>query len=186
MIKRLRIGTFLLGTLILAGCGFQLRGAGSIPDALAPLALDCADDIPGPLCSEVREQLELYQLLAGDGEEPAHTLKLVTYEQNRRTSALTDRAAAAEYEIQATVGLRLITSDDIPLLADTQLSASEVYRADEEQVLAGEREQSGIEGVLQQQLAQQVTRRLTPFTEERIRLLREQYDADEDSDNEGS
>ena len=186
MIKRLRIGTLLLGALILAGCGFQLRGMGSIPDALAPLALDCADDIPGTLCSEVREQLELYQLLAGEGEEPAHTLKLVTYEQNRRTSALTDRAAAAEYEIQASVGLRLITSDDIPLLADTQLSASEVYRADEEQVLAGEREQSGIEGVLQQQLAQQVTRRLTPFTEERIRLLREQYDADEDSTIEDS
>lgn len=182
MIKQLQIGTALLGTLILVGCGFQLRGMGSIPDALAPLALDCADDIPSSLCGEAREQLELYQLLASDGEEAAHVLRLATYEQNRRTSALTDRAAAAEYEIQASVGLRLITSDDIPLLADTQLSASEVYRADEEQVLAGEREQSGIEGVLQQQLAQQVTRRLTPFTEERIRLLRKQYKADQDSD----
>jgi len=141
---------------------------------------------PRPLCSEVREQLELYELLAGDGEEPAHTLKLVTYKQNRRTSALTDRAAAAEYEIQATVGLRLITSDDIPLLADTQLSASEVYRADEEQVLAGEREQSGIEGVLQQQLAQQVTRRLTPFTEGRIRMLREEYETEAAGDDEDS
>jgi len=110
----------------------------------------------------------------------------VTYKQNRRTSALTDRAAAAEYEIQATVGLRLITSDDIPLLADTQLSASEVYRADEEQVLAGEREQSGIEGVLQQQLAQQVTRRLTPFTEGRIRMLREEYETEAAGDDEDS
>ena len=186
MTKRLRMGTLLLGALMLAGCGFQLRGAGSIPDALAPLALECADAIPGNLCSEVREQLELYQLLAGDGEEPAHTLELVTYEQNRRTSALSDRAAAAEYEIQASVGLRLVSSDDILLLADTQLSASEVYRADEEQVLAGEREQRGIEGVLQQTLARQVTRRLTPFTEARIRQLREEYETESADDGEDS
>lgn len=176
MIRRLRIGIILMGALVLAGCGFQLRGTGSIPDALAPLALECADGIPGPLCSEVREQLELYQLLAGDSEQPAHRLMLVSYERNRRTSALSDRAAAAEYEIQASVGLRLITSDDIPLLADTQLSASEVYRSDEEQVLAGEREQRGIEGALQQTLARQVTRRLTPFNEARIQQLREQHE----------
>lgn len=187
MTQRPRIGTLLVAALILTGCGFQLRGAGSMPDALAPLELDCSSDVPTSLCGEVREQLDLFGLLAADGEEPAHSLKLVSYEQDRRTSALTDRAAAAEYEVYASVGLRLVTADDIPLLADTELSASEVYRADEEQVLAGEREQQGIEAVLQQQLARQVTRRLTPFTEERILLIREQHAEEEarEDDNSG-
>lgn len=186
MTQRLQSVTLLVAALLLTGCGFQLRGAGSMPDALAPLELDCASEVPASLCDDIRDQLDLFGLLAAEGEEPAHSLRLVSYEQDRRTSALTDRAAAAEYEVRASVGLRLTTRDDIPLLADTELSASEVYRADEEQVLAGEREQQGIEGVLQQQLARQVTRRLTPFTEERILLIREQHSEEterEDDDN---
>ena len=173
--------TVLVFTLLpaLTACGFQLRGSGMVPDALAPLAVTCAQDVPGPVCSGVRERLGLYKLLAKDGQSAEYQLRLSGYEQQRRTSALDDRAAAAEYELSARVAMELVTRDDVPLLNDTELSATEFYQADEQQVLAGEREQQGIEGLLQDQLVQQVTRRLIPFTEQRIRRIRREYENDE-------
>ncbi|WP_077530609.1 LPS assembly lipoprotein LptE [Vreelandella utahensis] len=173
--------TLALAT-VLTACGFQLRGTGMVPDALAPLALSCGDGVPGPVCSGLRERLDLYKLLAEDGETAEYRLNLSGYEQERRTSALDDRAAAAEYELSARVAVELTTEDGIPLLADTELSAREFYQADEQQVLAGEREQQGIEGLLQDQLVQQVTRRLMPFTEERIRRIRSEHESSTDTD----
>lgn len=161
--------------LTLTACGFQLRGSAMVPDALAPLAVTCAQDVPGPVCSGVRERLALYKLLAEDGEAPEYQLRLSGYEQERRTSALDDRAAAAEYELSARIAVELVSRDGVPLLSDTELSATEFYQADEQQVLAGEREQRGIEGLIQDQLVQQVSRRLMPFTEERIQRIRHEH-----------
>ena len=166
--------------LTLTACGFQLRGSAMVPDALAPLAVTCADDVPGPVCRGVRERLTLYKLLAEDGEPPEYRLRLSGYEQERRTSALDDRAAAAEYELSARVAMELVSRDDVPLLSDTELSATEFYQADEQQVLAGEREQQGIAGLLQEQLVRQVTRRLMPFTEERIQRIRREHESNGD------
>lgn len=165
----------LVLVMALAACGFHLRGTAKVPSALAPLSLSCGDDVPGPVCSGMRERLGLYNLLAEDGTAPEYRLNLSGYEQARRTSALDDRAAAAEYELSARVAMALTTQDGIPLLADTELNAREFYQADEQQVLAGEREQQGIEGLLQDQLIQQVTRRLMPFTEERIDRIRSEH-----------
>lgn len=162
--------------LILTACGFQLRGSAMVPDALAPLAVTCAQEVPGAICNGVRDRLSLYGLLADDSETPEYRLKLSGYDEERRTSALNDRAAAAEYELSARVAMALISQDDIPLLSDTELSATEFYQADEQQVLAGEREQQGIEGLLQNQLVQQVTRRLMPFTEARIQRIRREHE----------
>lgn len=166
--------------LTLAACGFQLRGSDMVPDALAPLAVTCGDEVPGPVCSGVRERLGLYKLLAEDGQSAEYQLRLSGYEQERRTSALGDRAAAAEYELSARIAMELVSQDDVPLLSDTELSATEFYQANEQQVLAGEREQQGIEGLLQDQLVQQVTRRLMPFTEERIQRIRREHESEED------
>jgi len=182
MIHHRAIAVLLAAVLLLPGCGFQLRGTGSIPDALAPMALDCASGTPRNLCDEVRGQLELYDLLADEASQPAHTLTVEGYSRDRRTSALSDRSASAEYEMTVSVGLNLTTHDDIPLLSDATLRTSEVYRADEEQVLSDELEEEGIEGMLQRELAQQVTIRLSPFTEGRIRLLRQQHREENNGD----
>lgn len=169
----------LLGALVLSltvsACGFQLRGAESMPDALAPMSLSCSDNVPSSLCSDVRDQLRLYGLLADDDENPGYRLELRAYSQDRRASAISDRAAAAEYELDASVELMLNTTDEIPLLAKTRINSRETYRADETEVLAGEREQQSVEDVVRNRLAQQVVLRLRPFTEQRIEQIRAEH-----------
>lgn len=171
----------LVLVMALTACGFHLRGTAMVSDALSPLALSCGNGVPEPVCSGLRDRLGLYNILAEDDETAGYHLKLGGYQQERRTSALDERAAASEYELSARMAVELTTEDGIPLLADTELSAREFYQADEQQVLAGEREQQGIEGLLQDQLIQQVTRRLMPFTEERINRIRSEHESTTDA-----
>ncbi len=161
--------------LTVSACGFQLRGLESTPQALRPLALNCGSNVPSNVCREIRSQLELRQLLVREDESPAYHLRVRNYDQKRRASAITDRAAAAEFELEASIDMTLTSADDVPLLAESRLNAQEVFRGDETRVLAQEAEQQSVTDIVQDRLAQQVVQRLTPFDEDRIQRIRQAH-----------
>lgn len=171
--------------LVVAGCGFQLRGTQSVPQALKPLSLECRSGVDQNLCRSLREQLENFGLLAQEENPENYRLVLSDYNQKRRVSAITGRAAAAEYELTASVTLSLFTPDKLPLLADTSLQATQAYRSDETQVLAEEGERGGIQTQLSEQLAQTVIYRLRPFNQERIDAIRSAQGDGEESPTSG-
>lgn len=171
---RSAIGTLTALCMLLAGCGFQLRGTQQVPVALQPLALDCGN-APAELCQALREQLTLSRVKVTDTSEAAYRLKLGGYERQRRASAITTTAAAAEYTLRHSVQVQVITSDRIPLIEPANLSATETYRYDEANVLAKRREEAELEEQLNQQLAQQILFRLVPLTQARIDAMRQQY-----------
>ncbi|MEX0606123.1 MAG: LPS assembly lipoprotein LptE [Marinobacter sp.] len=162
-----------LVALALTGCGFQLRGAPPVSDALQPLAVVCANNIPEDLCNAVKDQLELGDIRLVASEEAAYLLRLNDFNQQRRASAITLEAAAAEYDLRQTVIMEVITSDQIPLVAEVDIRSSETYRYDETNVLAKQREERELQETLYQRLAQQIIFRLVPLTEDRIEILRE-------------
>lgn len=159
--------------LYLSGCGFQLRGAPPVSEALQPLAVVCADTIPGELCNAVKDQLELGDITLVSSEAAAYLLRLNDFNQQRRASAITLQAAAAEYDLRQTVTIEVITSDQVPLVAEVDIRSSETYRFDETNVLAKQREQRELQETLYQRLAQQIIFRLVPLTEARIKVVRE-------------
>ncbi len=164
--------------LYLGGCGFQLRGAPPVSDALQPLAVVCADTIPGELCNAVKDQLELGDITLVSSEAAAYLLRLNDFNQQRRASAITLQAAAAEYDLRQSVTMEVITSDQIPLVAEVDVRSSETYRFDETNVLAKQREERELQETLYQRLAQQIIFRLVPLTEARIKVLREAAEAE--------
>lgn len=179
---RLRLGLLLL-CLTLAGCGFKLRGTQSVPEAIQPVTLDCQRGVAAGLCNSLRQQLDSYGLLASpEMEDDGFRLTLSDYRQDRRVSAISGRAAAAEYELTAQVRLSLFTPDDIPLLAETNLQAMQAYRSNETQVLAEEGQRGGVESLLHEQLAMQVIARLRPFDQPRIDAVRSAHDAPQKDD----
>lgn len=157
-----------------AGCGFQLRGAPPVSSALQPLAVDCADNVPGQLCDAVREQLELGRIELKPAEEADFVLKIGNFRQERRASAITLRAAAAEYTLRHTVNIEVVTADKIPLIEPADLNSSETYRYDESNVLAKQREEEALKEQLHNRLAQQIIFRLAPINEDRIERLRQE------------
>ncbi|MCL7946051.1 LPS assembly lipoprotein LptE [Marinobacter sp. ATCH36] len=160
--------------LLVTGCGFQLRGAPPVSSALQPLAVDCSDNVPGQLCDAVREQLELGRIQLKPAEEADYVLKIGNFRQERRASAITLRAAAAEYTLRHTVDIEVLTSDNIPLIEPTDLNSSETYRYDESNVLAKQREEEALREQLHDRLAQQIIFRLAPLDEGRIDRLRQE------------
>lgn len=162
--------------LLVAGCGFQLRGAPPVSSALQPLAVDCAENVPVQLCEAVREQLELGRIELKPPEEADFVLKISNFRQERRASAITLRAAAAEYTLRHMVDVEALTADNIPLIEPTDLNSSETYRYDESNVLAKQREEEALREQLHDRLAQQIIFRLAPITEDRIERLRHEAD----------
>jgi len=181
-LKALKLTALALATLVLAsGCGFQLRGTSPVPAALQPLAVDCPDNLPGRFCQSVRDQLTLGGVQVADSAAQAdYILRLRDYRQDRRASAITAQAAAAEYVLRHTVAIELLTADRIPLIASTNLNASETYRYDETNVLAKQREEEELRQQLGDRLAQQVIFRLAPMTRERIDTIINDYQASQE------
>lgn len=171
-------------SLILTGCGFQLRGAPPVPPGLQPLAVSCVNEIPDDLCRAVTEQLELGKIDVRDPEQADYILRLRGFRQDRRASAITVQASAAEYTLRQTVDMDLLTRDDLPLIAETRLNTSETYRYDETNVLAKQREEEELRQQLYQRLAQQIIFRLAPLTDARVTELRNQLSEESATDQE--
>lgn len=172
---RCRAGAVLVAlSALLAACGFQLRGTQPVSLALQPLALACGE-VPANLCKAVTEQLKLNDVDLAPRSDADYVLQLDSFARQRRASAITTSAAAAEYTLRHSVALQIITADQIPLIEPVTLTTSETYRYDETNVLAKRREESALEEQLTSRLAQQILFRLVPLTESRIQSMRGQH-----------
>lgn len=167
---------------LLGGCGFQLRGAPPVSSALEPLAVDCSSQVPDTLCSSLREQLDLGNVRVAPVAEADYILRLKNFERDRRASAITAQAAAAEYTLRHSVDLEVISADRIPMVGTTRLTTSESYRYDETNVLARQREEETLRQQMDDRLAQQVIFRLAPLTPQRIDAIRADYQREQEAD----
>ncbi|MEC7376026.1 MAG: LPS assembly lipoprotein LptE [Pseudomonadota bacterium] len=179
-VKQLAVAGAL--SALMAGCGFQLRGAPPVSSALQPLAVACTSGVPDTLCQAVREQLKLGQVQLTDRENADYILRISDFESDRRASAITAQAAAAEYTLRHAVDLEVVTADGVPLVANTRLNTTESYRYDETNVLAKQREEEALSQQMDDRLAQQIIFRLAPLTSGRIEALRQDYQNSQTSD----
>lgn len=158
----------LILSLTLAGCGFQLRGTSSVPEAVQPLALQCAPPVPDSLCRAVENQLTLGDVSTTDARNAKAVLKLSDFRQDRRANAVTAQAAAAEYTLRQSIGVEVISANRTPLLATERVTSAETYRYDETNVLAKEQEEDTLQTQLAERLAQQVLFLLAPLNQTRL------------------
>ncbi len=158
-------------SLVLAGCGFQLRGGASVPEAVQPLALKCALPVPDQLCRALKEQLALGDVALTSEAEAAVVLQLSNFRQERRASAVTARAVAAEYTLRQSVELEVISANQTPLIATERVNSAVTYRYDETNVLAKQREEDTLQNELSQDLARQILFRLAPLNQTRLDSL---------------
>ena len=161
-------------SLTLAGCGFHLRGTSTVPNAIQPLALSCAADLPEQLCKAIRNQLELSGVRQSDTETAAAILEVRSFQQDRRANAVTAQAAAAEYTLRQSVTITAKTGNQVPLFVEETVNSAETYRYDETNVLAKQREEDQLQKELSQRLAQQILFRLAPLNQTRVDALVQQ------------
>ena len=157
--RRRLLGSALAATVaLLSGCGFHLRG---------PQALDFATvHINVPEQSEFGAQLR--RLIATTGttrvEEDAARdearLQILANDRGREILSLTGAGKVREYQLVQALRFQLLDRAGKALIPPTSLSARREYTFDDSQVLGKEQEEALLYRDMQNDLVQQLMRRL--------------------------
>lgn len=157
--RRRLLGSALAATVaLLSGCGFHLRG---------PQALDFATvDINVPEQSEFGAQLR--RLIATTGttrveEDAARAearLQILANDRGREILSLTGAGKVREYQLVQALRFQLLDRAGKALIPPTSLLARREYTFDDSQVLGKEQEEALLYRDMQNDLVQQLMRRL--------------------------
>ena len=157
--RRRLLGSALAATVaLLSGCGFHLRG---------PQALDFATvHINVPEQSEFGAQLR--RLIATTGttrveEDAARAearLQILANDRGREILSLTGAGKVREYQLVQSLRFQLLDRAGKALIPPTGLSARREYTFDDSQVLGKEQEEALLYRDMQNDLVQQLMRRL--------------------------
>ena len=150
--------TLLLGSLVLSGCGFKLRGSQPIPESLRVMHLDSVDRY-SELAGLLKEQLALNSIrLQPALDNQTALLKLDRDKLDRRTLSLFANGQVAEYELIYTVRYSVQ-----PPGQDPQHFEFEIYRDyqdDPESALAKSKELKLVLNEMRTQAADKIIRQL--------------------------
>jgi LPS-assembly lipoprotein len=156
------LSKILVGFLIvlIAGCGFQLRGNANLSDQLSVMFIQGISTKSG-LGLELKRTLENNGVtVLSQYDKSASVLTLVENEVDRRVLSVGSDAKATEYQLYQEVSFK-VAGNKGELLSDVQtVKAQRDYRFNQNQVLGSENEQAFLTENLNKQLAQSIFRRL--------------------------
>ncbi|QLF94254.1 hypothetical protein HW090_14030 [Pseudomonas sp. ABC1] len=171
MLKR---NLMMLGlALLLAGCGFQLRGTGSADFALTEIDLQARNSY-----GDTVKQLE--QLLSSNGVQvhpgARYTLNLLNEQEHRRTASYSGSARTAEYELSSQLDYEFRGPQGLLLLNDS-VDVRKVYVHDENNLIGTSQEANQLREEIRRDLLQQLVMRLQRITPAQLdRLQRDAED----------
>lgn len=140
--------TFLFATLLLTGCGFQLRGAVDFPPGISSVYIDTSYR-HSPFYRELTTTIRDSDLKLETAPEKADmVIKVLTDDTGRRPLTVSARNVPREYEIYYLVSYS-VSIDDREVLSQQRLVLTRDYTYDETKVLGKARE----EDVLRESIA---------------------------------
>lgn len=155
MRARLKYGVLMLAALLVAGCGFQLRGAPDVPESMRQLELVM------PAGRSVL-RTELGRTLRASGIELAASapqrLEILEEKQGRRTATLTEDIKADEYELRTEVHFQVTQGDEL-LIPPSVARTERVYTHDASALTAKNEQEALLRREMQQDIARQILRR---------------------------
>jgi LPS-assembly lipoprotein len=155
----MRRGAWLLVPLVLAGCGFHLRGQAPLPAVLATPYIEAADRY-SPLYAALDERLRAAGAQpAADAASASAVIRLHEDDTGRDLLSVTADNKPGEYEVYYAAEFS-VTSGATELLARNQVRLTRDYGYDESAVLAKEHEEETLRVALAGEIADQILRRL--------------------------
>ena len=156
--KRGAYASILLGLLV-AGCGFHLQGAGSLPPTMARTYVDTErpyTEFLVTLTDVLKQRGAEVLTVPADG---AAVLDITSDETGQRVLSVSARNIPREYEVfyAVTFSLRVGTQT---LITDESLVVTRAYTYDETQVLAKAAEEQILRRALAEDLARRVMQRI--------------------------
>lgn len=156
--RRLLLAGSGAAALLLSGCGFHLRG---------PQALDFPTvHINTPASTELGAQLRRLIATSGtttvveDAAQAEARLQILGNDRGREILSLTGAGKVREYQLTQTLRFQLLDKAGKPLIPPTSVSARREYTFDDSQVLGKAQEEELLYRDMQNDLVQQMMRRL--------------------------
>jgi LPS-assembly lipoprotein len=150
--------TALLCTLLLAGCGFQLRGAANLPfDTLY---------VQAPVGSQFAMQFRRVVAAGGgtrivnDPKAAAATLVLVSELREKSILSLSGGGRVREFQLRYRMSYRLLNNKAVETIPVTEIALTRDFSFNDQETLSKESEEALLFRDMQSDAVQQLVRRL--------------------------
>jgi LPS-assembly lipoprotein len=147
------------GVVLLAGCGFQLRGQAPLPAISARPYVDSADRFTPLYAALDRRLRDAGAMPAASAAEASVVIRLHTDESGRELLSVTADNKPGEYEVYYAAEFS-VTNGAAELISRTPVKLTRNYGYDESAVLAKEHEESSLRDALAGDIADLILRRL--------------------------
>ena len=157
--RRTAVIGLLLTALLGTGCGYQLRGAATLPPEMDKTRI-VIDDEYSSLARRVRVMLERSGVEFVTVDEASAILEIPENEIVTEVLTIADNARVREYRVTHTVKFRLTDDRGQELIGWQTLRQSREISFDEQRILASSREQEYLREDLAETMAQLLVARL--------------------------
>jgi len=145
-------------TGLLSACGFQLRGSYNLP--WETLHINLAEN--SELYFQIKRGIEAGSLtkVVADAKEAQASLVILRNEQYKSILSLSAKGLVREFQLTRTFTYRVLDANGKELLPQSQIILQRDMTFDDERIFAKEAEETMIWREMQQDLVQQLLRRL--------------------------
>jgi LPS-assembly lipoprotein len=154
----------VLATILLAGCGFHLRGSFELPPAMA--VTQVKGDEFSVLVRELRSQLRSRGArVVDEPDEATAVLEVLRINESRRTLSVSGATGkVSQYEVRVAAEYTLRNAEGGMLVEPHTASLVRSYDFDSDDVLGKDREESLLKRQMQEDLATSILQRLSRLT----------------------
>ena len=153
-------GLLLIITLIISGCGWQLRDSQIAASSIGAVYLS-SSDTNSVLTKELRRALSTYGVLSGVTQgESKYVGVIVDLRQNTRIASINSSGRVAEYQLNEDVDFYITDAEDNQVLSLSTASVERVYEFREEDILASSNEEQRILTEMRSEIVRQILNRL--------------------------
>lgn len=156
----LRPTILLLFCLLLAACGFQLRGQAQLPTAMDHTFVDVADDSSAFIRRFTRELEASGVTLANQPGDGTAVLRIHAERMRREALTISGGARVREFLLIFEIDHELHGPDGEMLIERETLRLTREYSFDEQEILAAQREREFLEDELRRAMSARLLRRL--------------------------
>lgn len=153
-----RLCLLAAATLLLAACGFQLRGAYPLAFDSIYLGLPETGEMHALLKRSIMAGSQV--VVTSERETAQVVLQVLTDRQAKNILSLSAAGRVSEYQLVRTFGFRLIDTDNREWLIPGQITVKRDVSYNDDQLLSKEAEENLLWRDMQNDLAQQILRRL--------------------------
>ena len=142
----------MLLALLLAGCGFHLRGSADLPSAMSLTYIKGIQPF-GTLADDFTAALRLRGIKVIDSERYATAVLQITQNTTEKQVLSVDiHGNVLEYEIRQTIRFSVMTADGQPVVPEQSVALSRDYIFSSTDVLGKQREEQVVRATLQENL----------------------------------